>query len=63
MKRDRKQVRDNRITISVNEYEMQIINRILELTGGEMAREMHEAAMIGARRLLWELERKEQECA
>lgn len=57
MKRDRKAVRDSRITISVNEYEMQIINRILDITGGEMARLIHEAAMTEARRILADCEK------
>ena len=53
MKRDRRSVRDIRRKISVNEYDVERIERILDATGGEEARVIYRAFKRG----LDELER------
>lgn len=53
MKRDRRAVRDIRRKISVNEYDVERIERLLETTGGEEARLIYRAFKRG----LDELER------
>jgi hypothetical protein len=41
VKRDRKSVRDVRRMLSVNEYDVERINRLLDQIGGEEARVMY----------------------
>jgi hypothetical protein len=41
VKRDRKSVRDSRRMLSVNEYDVERINRLLDQIGGEEARVMY----------------------
>lgn len=47
MNRDRKAVRAERKKISVNQYDIDRVNRILDQIGGEEARLMYEAMQIG----------------
>lgn len=47
MKRDRKAVMDSRRMISVNEYDVDRINRLLDQIGGEEARMMYRCFKLG----------------
>ncbi len=47
MKRDRRSVRDFRRMVSLNEYYLDRLNRLLDVTGGEEARLMYRAFKRG----------------
>jgi hypothetical protein len=57
VKRDRRSVRDFRRMISVNEYDVERINRLLDQIGGEEARIMYRCFKRGLDLLEQDIER------
>lgn len=60
MKRDRKSVRETRRMISVNEYDVERVNRLLDQIGGEEARVMYRCFKRGLDLLEKDIEREPQ---
>jgi hypothetical protein len=58
VKRDRKSVRDVRRMLSVNEYDVERINRVLSQIGGEEARVMYRCFKRGLDLLEQDIERE-----